>query len=107
MLNSEFFWDFEGCGFIAKTAPAARRFNVQPAMQRPEMSCDICDRYEGRSGMNQVVKAERVSARAIAGFIEPPLFKRGLPPPAVAMLVELLWGPYSPGVVAAAIFCSP
>jgi hypothetical protein len=36
--------------------------------------------------MNQVVKAERVSARAIAGFIEEALVKPGCRPPTPARL---------------------
>src|ERR1700752_4160922 len=91
MSNSEGFWAVsERCGFIAKTMPAARPFDVYPAMQGPEMSCDICDRYEGRSGMNQVVKGERVSARAIAGFIEEALVKIGLPAADAGKVAELM-----------------
>src|SRR5258705_4326274 len=70
------FWRFSRSGFIAETAPAARRFDVHPAMQRPGLSGVYCDtEWVAESRMDQVVKAERVSARAITGFIEEALVK--------------------------------
>jgi LDH2 family malate/lactate/ureidoglycolate dehydrogenase len=42
------------------------------------------------SGMNQVVKAERVSARAITGFIEEALVKTGLPAADAGKVAELM-----------------
>jgi LDH2 family malate/lactate/ureidoglycolate dehydrogenase len=51
--------------------------------------CDICD-SEPESGMDQVMKAERVSARAISAFIADALGKTGLPAADAGKVAELM-----------------
>src|SRR3954454_5818068 len=57
--------------------------------------------------MNQVVKAERVSARAIAGFIEEALGKVGLPAADAAKVAELMCEADLTGADAHGIFRLP
>jgi LDH2 family malate/lactate/ureidoglycolate dehydrogenase len=59
------------------------------------------------SGMDQVVKAERVSARAIAGFIEEALVKTGLPAADAGKVAELMCEADLTGADAHGIFRLP
>src|SRR5438132_13803854 len=59
------------------------------------------------SGMNQVAKAERVSARAIAGFIEEALVKTGLPAADAGKVAELMCEADLTGADAHGIFRLP
>src|SRR5258705_2342370 len=63
--------------------------------------------YVGRTDMNQVAKAERVSARAIAGFIEETLIKTGLPAADAGKVAELMCEADLTGADAHGIFRLP
>src|SRR5262245_65158739 len=67
----------------------------------------FCGMEQGESGMDQVVKAERVLAPAISGFIEEALVKIGLPAADAGKVAELMCEADLTGADAHGIFRLP
>src|SRR5262245_36760591 len=67
----------------------------------------FCGMEQGESGMDQVVKAERVLAPAITGFIEDALVKTGLPAADAGKVAELMCEADLTGADAHGIFRLP
>src|SRR5262245_48000138 len=67
----------------------------------------FCGMERAESGMDQVVKAERVSARAITGFIEDALVKTSLPAADAGKVAELMCEADLTGADAHGIFRLP